>query len=194
MLMKLKIRKFTKEQKRLWNTLQFIIRFTLLSIPLYLILWLNLSMAPIQQTVAGHAAWAIRALGLTVTMNNLVLTVGPGEPFTFFIGPDCIGWKSVLAFIALVLATLGASMKKRILGIAIGVPLIYLGNLARIIIVVLVERSYGLEAARVFHDWLWQAGLIALVLLLWLAWLGWERLHPRAVSSLKRHKHIIKRK
>ncbi len=173
--------KLTKRQTSLWNTLQFVLRFLILSIPLYLVLWLNPGMEPIQAAVADHAASALRALSFTVTRDNLILSVGPGTPFLVYIGPDCVGWKSMLCFVALVLATLGVSMRKRALGLAIGIPVIYLGNLARIIVVVFIERGYGLEAAKLFHDWLWQAGLIALVLVTWLAWLRWEGVRTRVV-------------
>jgi exosortase/archaeosortase family protein len=180
----------SKDQERLWKTLQFIVRFTLFSIPLYLILWLNVGMMPLQSLVAGHAAWAIDALGYGVSREGLFLSVGQASPFIFLISEDCTGWKSMLAFIALVISTLCVTFKKRALGIAIGIPLIYLGNLARILLVVVIEAAYGYEAALFFHDWLWQAGLIALVLVLWLAWLRSDYLfgscRRRILSSLPR--------
>ena len=178
--------RLTRGQARLWNTLQFVVRFLILSIPLYLILWFNPDMTVIQGVVADHAALTLRALSFPVSTDNLVLSVGYGKPFLVYIGPDCIGWKSALCFIALVLATLGVSMRKRALGIAAGIPVIYLGNLGRIVVVVLVERSYGLDAAIVFHDWLWQAGLIALVLVSWLVWLKSEAIRSMALSFLAR--------
>ena len=176
-----KAKRLTKKQERLFETLHFIIRFLVLSIPLYLILWLNPAMDAIQYVVADHASWALEALSFPVIRDGLVLSVGSGVPFLVYIGPDCIGWKSALCFIALVLASLGVSMRKRVLGLAIGIPVIYLGNLLRIIVVVLVERSFGLDAALLVHDWLWQAGLIALVLAAWLVWLRSE--HVAAVFS-----------
>jgi len=171
--------KLTKEQQRLWRTLQFIIRFTAFSIPLYLIIWLNAGMLPLQLIVADHATWAIGAAGFDVGREGLLLSVGRDRPFTFLIGEDCTGWKSMLAFVALVMAALGVSMRKRALGIAAGIPLIYLGNLARILLVVMAEAAYGYEAALFLHDWLWQAGLIALVLVLWLGWLRYDSLRSR---------------
>ncbi len=166
--------KLTKEQERLWRTLQFIIRFTVFSIPLYLIIWLNIGMMPLQFLVADHAFWAIDAYGYSVSMDGLLMSVGQDSPFMFLIGEDCTGWKSMLAFVALVIATLGVSLRKRALGIAVGIPLIYLGNLARILLVVMAEAAYGYDAALFIHDWLWQAGLIALVLVLWLGWLRYD--------------------
>jgi exosortase/archaeosortase family protein len=51
--------------------------------------------------------------------------------------------------------------------------LIYLGNLVRIILIVLVEQTYGTNIAMVIHDYLWQLGLISLVLIIWVFWLIW---------------------
>lgn len=163
--------KLTKEQERLWRTLQFIIRFTVFSIPLYLIIWLNIGMMPLQSLVADHTTWAIDAYGYDVSRDGLLMSVGQDSPFMFLIGEDCTGWKSMIAFVALVIATLGVSLRKRAIGIAVGIPLIYLGNLARILLVVMAEAVYGYDAALFIHDWLWQAGLIALVLVLWIIWL-----------------------
>ena len=176
--------KLTKEQERLWNTLQFIVRFTIFSIPLYLIIWLNVGMMPLQSLVADHSFLMIDAFGYDVSRDGLLLSVGEDQPFRFLIGEDCTGWKSMLAFAALVIATLGVTLKKRAIGIVVGIPLIYLGNLARIIIVVMAESAYGYDAAIFIHDWLWQAGLIALVLVLWLGWLRHESLHSRMMPIL----------
>ena len=177
------------QQKKLWNTLTFLLRLTVLAIPLYIVIWLNLSLVPLQSVVADQSAWILGAMGFAVTKNNLILSVGgaspfTSSPFTFYIGPDCTGWKSMLAFVALIFATLGVAMKKRVLGLVFGIPLIHLGNLSRIIIVVLIERGLGLDAALVFHDWLWQAGLMAIVLFLWLVWLKWEKA-ASTLSSVK---------
>lgn len=182
----MKIPRLTKKQKMMWKTTQFLIRLTLFSTPLYVILWLNPSMTPVQNVVADHAAWLLNLLGFEVMRDNLILGVGTENPFLFYIGPDCIGWKSMLCFIALIFATLDARMKKRIMGIVIGIPIIYLGNLFRIMIVVLIERNFGLEAAMVFHDWLWQAGLITLVIMLWLIWLKFDYVKSSAFSFLKK--------
>lgn len=192
--------KLTKGQRRLWQALQFLIRLAILAIPLYLVLLLNPSMAAWQAMVADHTEWLLRVSGLSVARDNLVLSVGAADPFEIFIGPDCTGWKSMFCYFALVFATLGVRMRKRLLGMLVGIPLIYLGNLARIVMVVFIERGYGYEAAMVVHDWLWQAGLIALVLGLWLGWLKYCYVKSRIMRLMaflrgrykNMNKHIMK--
>lgn len=172
MLFKMKKIKLTPQQKRLWHTLLFLIRFLILVIPLYIILIFQISLLPLQFIVADHASLLLKFFGFEVVQEELILKVGT-EPFIFYIGEDCVGWKSMLCYFALIFAVLGVSLRKRLIGLLAGLPLIYLGNLARIFLVVLVQQVYGYSAAMFIHDWLWQAGLIALILILWIIWLSW---------------------
>jgi exosortase/archaeosortase family protein len=138
--------------------------------PLWIIIWLGLSLAPLQQAVTGHVVLMLRIIGTGAASNGFLITAGQGG-FSFYIGEDCTGWKSTICYFALISATLGVSLRKRLYGLLAGLPVIYAGNLARIMAVVFIEHGYGMEAALLFHDWLWQAGLIALVLTMWLLWL-----------------------
>jgi exosortase/archaeosortase family protein len=199
-----------RKQKKLWHFLIFLIRLTLLSIPVYIILWSDFILLPLQALTASNTAFILSSMGFGVKVHNLLISIGDASPFTFFIGPDCTAWKSLLAFFALVFAPPGFKMSRRLKGLAVGFPAIYAGNILRIILVVLIERNFGNEAAVVFHDWLWQAGLIALVLLLWLCWLRWGAIGPWAgrkklrpgikkgttarSAKLSQDKHIIKGK
>ena len=76
---------------------------------------------------------------------------------------------------AMVLAVPAVAWKRRAIGLAIGIPLIYLGNLARIVGIVLAEQAWGYEAAIVTHDWLWRFGLVAIVLGIWILWMRWAK-------------------
>jgi exosortase/archaeosortase family protein len=182
----MKLPHLSKEDKKLWNVLLFLVRFMLLSIPLYLVLLFDISLMPLQHAVSGSTLFMLRAAGFTAHSEGLVMYVGEPDPFIFQTGPDCTAWKSMLCFIALVLATLGVTVRRRLLGLLAGIPLIYIGNLARIFGVVVLEDAYGLEAAMLIHDWLWQAGLISLVLLLWLAWLRWDALKTHIIALRER--------
>ncbi len=178
----MKLPKLKRNDRELWNALLFLMRFIVLSIPLYLVLWLDISLLPLQQAVSGSTLFMLRAAGFTAHSEGLVMYVGETDPFIFQTGPDCTAWKSILCFFALVFATPGVSMKKRLLGLLAGIPLIYLGNLARIFGVVLIEDAYGLETAMMLHDWLWQAGLISIVLIIWLIWLRWDFLKTHIIA------------
>ncbi|MBN1896956.1 MAG: exosortase/archaeosortase family protein [Candidatus Aenigmarchaeota archaeon] len=173
------------ENEKLVRLLLFVVRLILLSVPLYLVIVLGISMLPLQQAVAAHSEWLISASGFDVSSMGLVLVCGPGEPFTFYIGEDCTGWKSMMLLFALMFATMEAGYRRKLLGLAVGIPLIYAANLLRILAVVFTESLYGYDTAMFVHDWLWQLGLLAVVLVIWLCWLKWDRL------TAKLRKHII---
>jgi exosortase/archaeosortase family protein len=73
----------------------------------------------------------------------------------------------------LIIAVPCVEWKKRLAGILIGIPILWIGNIARIFLIVLIGINYGFEAAELVHTYLWQLGLISLVLLIWLIWLYW---------------------
>jgi exosortase/archaeosortase family protein len=180
--------RLSREQQKLWQTFVFLFRLLVLSIPLYLIISLGISLYPLQYSVATNSYWVLRFTGFQVVQEGATLTVGPEsevrQGFTFTISEDSTAWKSMLFFFALVFAVPAASGRKRLMGLLIGIPLVWVGNLARVWGIVMVERSYGIQAALIAHDYLWRVGLIALVLALWLVWLRFSKT-PVTVTNIK---------
>lgn len=168
--------KMTEGQEKLWNVLVFLIRLIILSIPLYLILMFSVNLSPLQHAVAGQSAAFLEFLGHDVVLDGYHITVGtqPND-FYFYINEDCTGWKSMLFLFALMFAVPGISIKRRLIGLAIGIPVIWVGNLFRVVGVVLAERAYGVEFALNIHDFGYRIGLIVLVLVIWTVWLKLSR-------------------
>ncbi len=164
--------RLTPRQARMMRMLEFLVRVCVLALPLYLVIWLGLDLYPLQLAVASQSAWLLQAAGYGVVQEGTGLTA---DGFGFFIIPDCTGWKSMLFLFALVLAVPGISLRRRAWGLALGMPLIWLGNLARVTGVVAAQGAWGTDAALVIHDWLFQAGLVALVLGIWIVWLLWVK-------------------
>lgn len=162
--------KLTPTQERLWLALQFLIRFALLAAPVYIILDFSVPLTPLQQAVTGNVDFLLTSLGYNVSADGPMLTVAGPTPFQFIISEDCTGWKSLLCFLALVLAVPGVCWKERLYGL-IGLPLVYAANLLRIIGIVLLQQAFGNEIVKLVHDWLWSAGLIMVVLAVWFVWL-----------------------
>lgn len=171
---KLKKTRLDKGQKRLWNTFVFLVRLLILSIPLYIILAFA-DLGLVQQWTVDSSVWLFSVLGYSVHSTGFLITVGGGNAFTFFISQDCTAWKSMLFFFALVLAVPGKSWRSRILGLAIGLPIIWIANMFRIFAVVLAGQSYGIDYAMLLHDYLWGLGLAVLVLALWILWIEFFR-------------------
>jgi len=179
---KLRSIELTRGQKRLWGALEFLIRLLILSIPLYLVLILAIDLSPLQHVVASHSASLLKALGYNVFQEGYRILVGTiPNHFYFLINEDCTGWKSMLFLFALIFAVPRIAMKKRILGLVIGLPIVWVGNLMRVLGVVLAERAWGVDFALTLHDYGYRLGLIALVLIIWVVWLKLSRREKKNV-------------
>ena len=177
--------KLTGSQKRLWNILMFLVRLLILSIPLYLVLVFAIDLSPLQNTVATHSAYVLKAMGYNVFQQGYQIIVGGvTDNFYFMINEDCTGWKSMLFLFALIFAVPGIPLKKRLIGLVIGIPIIWTGNLMRVVGVVLAERAWGLDYALMLHDYGYRLGLVALVLIVWIVWLRLSRAEKSVWKSL----------
>jgi len=155
-------------QEKYRKTIRFLARLVVLALPLYLIMWLGVDMYPLQVTVASQSGWVLKSAGYSVEQNGAGLDV---NGFRFYIVQDCTGWKSMLFLFALIFAVPGVALRRRLLGMVFGLPILWLGNLSRICAVVVTENGWGIDTAMFVHNILFQAGLIAFVLGLWIAWL-----------------------
>ena len=156
---------------RLKETWMFFLRMIVLALPLYFgILFVDLY--SFQAITAYNSFQVMEGMGLHPSIEGPMMSVGD---FNFFISKDSTGWKSMVFLGAMVLAVPAVAWKRRAIGLAIGIPLIYLGNLARIVGIVLAEQAWGYDAAIVTHDWLWRSGLVAIVLGIWILWMRWAK-------------------
>lgn len=176
------LRKKGTETARLKETLAFLLKLLVLALPMYLVIWLSVDLSQLQAMAASELEWTLGAMGYAVERDGFMLTVAggvpegrPDVPFSFYIVEDCTAWKSMIFLVALVAAVPAVKWERRALGIAMGLPVLWLGNLARNVSVVLLERAYGLEFAMAVHDWLWKAGLMGMILAVWLSWWMWAR-------------------
>jgi len=162
------------QQERLFHTFLFFSRLLALSLPLYLIISFG-NLAPFQVFVASLSNHLLNMLGLETVQNGAYLTVGMNNPtkqaFEFLISEDSTGWKSMIFLSALIFAVPKIGISKRMKGLLIGIPVIFLANLSRIIGIVLIERGYSLQAALIAHDYLWRFLLVGIALSLWVFWL-----------------------
>jgi len=163
--------KLTKEHEKLWKILVFFVRLMVLSVPLYLVMYLGIDLYVLQEAVAYQSAQILALTGLHVEQNRIMVKVGTENPLLFVIDSDCTEWKSMLFFSALIFAVPGVALKKRLSGILLGIPLIWAGNILRVVTTVMIERQSGIETALMLHDFAFRFGMAALVLVTWYLWL-----------------------
>jgi len=171
--------RLAQDQQRLWETLLFLLKVLALSVPLYLIIIFSISLTPLQALDASVSSAILRAMGYTVQQDGAHLAVQAAKQFSFYLSEDCTVWKSALFLFALIFAVPAVSMRKRLVGFAAGIPILPLGNQARIIGVVMTQQATNVQFAMFTHDYFWRVFLVGLVLGLWLAWMRPPELHRR---------------
>jgi exosortase/archaeosortase family protein len=100
-----------------------------------------------------------------------------GEPlrkdkaFRFHLVPDCGAIPSMAIFTAAVLA-FPALLWKRLVGVAIGVPILYCVNLFRLTCLALIGAYVdSLDVFNFAHEYVWQSIYLVFVVAVWLAWI-----------------------
>ncbi len=163
--------KLDKRQAKLWTVTVFLARVSLLSIPLYFILWANPSFAFLQYAVRDNVAYLLPFAGIETVPDGFDIPVSTVDgPMTINIAEDCTGWKAMLAYIALVFAVPNVENRKRLAGL-IGVPVIYAANVARIVFLVFVAVNAGFDDFTLFHELFLKAGMSAVIFGAWYLWM-----------------------
>ncbi len=96
---------------------------------------------------------------------NLVYMDG----FAVRIIEECTGIFEVIIFVAAVLA-FPTTWAKRMIGLGMGIPLLYVFNVVRILVLILVGR-YQPDVFEFMHLYFWQATLILMITSVWLLWI-----------------------
>ena len=126
------------------------------------ILWLYPDTSWLQARYAEFIAGIMNQIGYTFQAESVYIL--PGYEIT----QDCLGWKSIMAFTALV-ASSTTKIRKNLKYIFAGIGLIMLANIVRIITTIHLSEI-GLISFEVIHGFLWKWSLTALVLVAWIYW------------------------
>ncbi len=162
--------RFSQKNERLFRILKFIVTFNIFAAPLYFILLTGWTLAELQILVRDVTAWLLTSLGLNPSVQDLIISipVKNGE-WAAFINWDCTGWKSMLAFFALVMAT-DHGLRRKALGLLL-IPLIFVINIVRIVFMFVYVKTFDLAYYQIVHTLIWSWGLILVILALWFVWM-----------------------
>ena len=168
---------FSDPETKFIRVLKFFIKFNLFAIPLYVILYEGWTLPELQKAIADFTMYALTSLGLNPTLDGLIISIPVRNgDWAAVINWDCTGWKSMLAFFALVMAT-DYPNKRKMLGLLL-LPVIFAVNLARIIFMFLWVHWFDLANYQLVHSVVWSWGLILTILTLWLIWMKWDFTKP----------------
>jgi len=158
------------QNKNLLAALVFLLRFNLFAIPLYLIIFSGYSSGLLIRMTADITYGMLHATGIEAERSgNLISMPVENGNWAAVINWDCVGWKSMLVMLALVMAT-PSCKRKKLYGIAL-LPLVYAINIIRIWFMFFFVSKFGLAYFGIVHAVVWSWGLLIAVLLLWLVWI-----------------------
>ena len=119
----------------------------------------------LENITASLLGFSLRIFGLNVIVNgNIVILDG----LVLEIIDECTAMFGSIVYVSCILAY-PADSRKKIIGIALGIPCLYMINMVRLVIISFV----GLLRPDIFeyvHTYLWQTIFIVFVIILWLIW------------------------
>ena len=170
------VRKLQKKEKKLLAVLLLIVVFNLLAIPMYFVMYYNLSFLPLQNFLATATSNFLKLLGYAVAQDgHTVVTSAGSDVHSIEISWDSTGWKSMYALVALGLITPVKGWKKRMKFVCTAVPTVFFLNFLRIVTTILIALNFGFHYFEFVHTFLWREGLILAVIGIWGIWLWNEK-------------------
>lgn len=170
---------------KFFRVLRFFIKFNLFAIPLYVILYEGWTLVELQHFIASVTMSALTAMGYNPSIHDLIISIPVRNgDWAAVINWDCTGWKSLLAFFALVMAT-DYPNKRKALGLLL-LPVVFAINLLRIVFMFFYVRTFDLAHYQLVHSIVWSWGLILTILVLWVIWMKWD--FRKILKETKRRK------
>ena len=158
--------------RRLARHAGFLIRLNLFALPFYAITATGIQSHALVELTQGLSVLLMQATGIPVTIGGSLMAVPvEGGTWAAYVSWDSSGWKSMLVFFALLMAT-DAPLKKRLCGLLL-IPVLYAINLLRIWFMFFFVRAFGLEHYELVHGTLWSWGMVVALLAAWLLWKRW---------------------
>ncbi len=155
------------DQQRLWQVLRFLLIFNLMAIPLHILLSFEFLLNPLTALERNQVSFFLSLFGVK---HSLVESEIPGIKLNsqiILIGEACTAWRSIFAFLALVVASPCSWKSKR--RALLGIPVIYAVNILRLVGICLVALCIP-SIVEFVHTILWREGLMLVIFALWYYW------------------------
>ncbi len=159
----------TQKKKVMKDVAFFLLKFNLLLIPFYAIIYFDVNFYPLQIQFTNLIAMILKLFGHQVSTSDFFVYVGKDQ-FPIDISRDCIGWKSAYSLFALVFATSGR-IKDKLKFLGVWVPVLLIINVFRVLGTILFGLTFGLQYLEIIHTFIWQEVMIAVLLIVWYLWL-----------------------
>ncbi len=161
----------------------FLLKFNLLLIPFYAIIYFDVNFYLIQELFANLIGYMLRIFGYSANISGFFIHVGD---LSIDISRDCIGWKSAYSLFALVLASPG-KLKKKLSFLGIWVPIFFLFNIFRVFITIIVGLEFDANYLKILHNIVWQEAIILGIVGVWYLWMRKE-IFKKKIKELNKKK------
>lgn len=162
--------KFWNNDRKEYRILKFLVKFNLFAVPLYVALILSIQFPQLQVWMAQLTEQMLLETGIAAERSGTYITIPiAGGSWGAFINWECTAWKSFLAAFALIMAT-DFAMNKKVRGLAVIIPALFVVNLVRILFMFHFVHSYDLMFYQLVHTVIWSWGLILAILAMWTGW------------------------
>lgn len=148
------------------DVIEFVTLFIAFCTVFYLIYYHFMNyFAFLEDATASLLGFLLRIFGMDVIVNgnNVIL-----DGFALKIIEECTAMFGSIVYVSCTLAY-PANIRKKLIGIALGIPCLYAINMVRLIVLAFV----GLSNPGMFeyvHTYLWQTIFIVFVIVIWLIW------------------------
>lgn len=155
-------RELSEKQQKMLEANIFLGKMLAVGAVFHLILWAYPDTSWLQARYADFIAYLMNFFGYSFRAESVFIL--PGYEIT----QDCLGWKSVMAFTALVFSST-SRYRDNLRYILAGAGIIIVANTVRILTTIHLSEL-GLISFEIIHGFLWKWSLTALVLLGWIIW------------------------
>lgn len=158
--------KMNQRQEKLFEALKFLSKMLFAGLIFQAILYIYPDTTGFQAFLAKIIAGLVDPLMKASFTASGIDVVTDGV--RYIITQDCLGWKSMAAFTALIFAST-QKYKKNLKYVLGGLILIFLANIVRILTTIYLSHT-GIISFEIIHDTLWKWSLTGIVFLLWIIW------------------------
>lgn len=151
-----------EKQQKMLEANVFLVKMLLIGAVFHAVLWIYPDTSWLQARYAELITGIMNQLGYGFRAESVYIL--PGYEIT----QDCLGWKSIMAYTALVISS-ATEIRKNVRYILAGILVILFANVVRIITTIHLSEI-GLISFEVIHGFLWKWSLTALVLVAWIYW------------------------
>jgi exosortase/archaeosortase family protein len=155
----------SERQERLLDTNVFMGKMLVVGAIFHAILFLYPNTVPVQAAFADLIRWITNLFGYSFRSSGVFILGGESA---YEITQDCLGWKSMMAFAALMYASPG-KLRDNLNYLSAGLLLIVVANIVRVVTTIHLSEL-GIISFEIIHGVLWKWGLTAVVLAGWVLW------------------------